>query len=61
MTKFPSFLVIFLALWTPLLVAQEQTDANPEKPGSGFIDYLLNYLNMAGTKRSKEFSAHDPA
>ena len=53
--KFLNFLVIFLALWTPLLVAQEQTDANPKKPGSGFIDYLLNYLNMAGTKKSKEF------
>jgi len=36
-------------------VAQEQTDANPKKPGSGLIDYLLNYLNMAGTKKSKEF------
>ena len=32
--KFPSFLVIFLTLWTPLLVAQEQTDTNPKKPGS---------------------------
>jgi hypothetical protein len=53
--KFPSFLVIFLTLWTPLLVAQEQTDANPKKPGSGLIDYLLNYLNMAGTKKSNEF------
>jgi hypothetical protein len=53
--KIPSFLVIFLTLSTPLLVAQEETDANPKKPGSGLIDYLLNYLNMAGTKKSNEF------
>src|SRR6266576_6019872 len=44
-----SILVIFLALWTPLLVAQEQTDANPKKPGSGLIDSVFNFLNMAGT------------
>jgi hypothetical protein len=53
--KFLSFLVIFLTLWTPLLVAQEQTGANPKKPDSGLIGYLLNYLNMAGTKKSNEF------
>jgi hypothetical protein len=53
--KFPSFLVIFLTLWTPPLVAQEQTNTNPKKPGSTLIDYLLNYLNMAGTKKSNEF------
>ncbi len=53
--RFPSILVIFLALWTPLLVAQEQTDANPKKPGSGLIDSVFNFLNMAGTKKSKEF------
>lgn len=53
--QFPSFLVIFLILWTPLLVAQEQTDTNPKKPGSSFIDYLLNYLNMAATTKSNEF------
>ena len=50
-----SLLLIFLTLWTPLLVAQEQVDAKPKKSGSGPIDYLLNYLNMAGTKKSKEF------
>jgi len=50
-----SILVIFLALWTPLLVAQEQTDANPKKPGSRPIENLFNFLNMAGTKNSKEF------
>jgi len=54
-SKFWSFLLIFLILWTPRLVAQEQTDTNPKKPGSGLIDYLLNYLNMAGTKKSNEF------
>ena len=53
--KFPSFLLIFLTLWTPLPVAQEQTDTNPKKPGSVLVDYLLNYLNMAGTKKSSEF------
>jgi hypothetical protein len=53
--KFTRFLVIFLTLWTPPLLAQEQTPANPKKPGSGFIEYLLNYLNMAGTKKSNEF------
>jgi len=46
---------VFLILWTPLLVAQEQADDNPEKPASGFIGYLLDYLNMAGTKKSNEF------
>ena len=53
--KILSFLVIFLPLWIPLLVAQEQTGANPKKTDSGPIDYLLNYLNMAGTKKSNEF------
>ena len=53
--KFPSILLIFLISWTPLLVAQEQTGTNPKKPGSFLIDYLLNYLNMAGTKKSNEF------
>jgi hypothetical protein len=53
--KSPSLLVIFLTLCTPLSVAQEQVDANPKKPGSGPVDYLLNYLNMAGTRKSKEF------
>jgi hypothetical protein len=53
--KLPSILLISLTVWTPLLVAQEQTDTNPKKPGSVLIDYLLNYLNMAGTKKSNEF------
>ena len=53
--KFPSFLAIFLTLWTPLL-AQAQTDTNPtRKGGSVLTDYLLNYLNMADTKQSNEF------
>ena len=55
--RFPGILVIFLALWTPQLVAQEQTDANPKKPGSGLIDSVFNFLNMAGTTKSKEFRA----
>ena len=52
--RFPCFLVIFLALGTALLGAQEETDANPKKPGSGLIDSLFNFLNMSGTK-SKQF------
>ena len=47
--------LILLILWTPLLVAQEQAGTNTKKPGSGLIDYFLNYLNMAGTKKSNEF------
>ena len=53
--KFQSLLVIFLTLWTPLLVAQEETDTNPKNRGSVLIDYLLNYLNMAGTEKSNKF------
>jgi hypothetical protein len=53
--RVPSILVIFLALWTPLLVGQEHTDANPKKSGSALIDSVFNFLNMAGTKKSKEF------
>jgi hypothetical protein len=53
--KVATSLLIFL-IWTPLLAAQEPTDANSKRPpGSSFIDYLLNYLNMAGTKTSKQF------
>ena len=40
---------------TQVLVAQEQTDAKPKNPGSGLIDYLLNYLNLAGTKSRTNF------
>jgi hypothetical protein len=53
----PGFLLIFLILCTPILSAQAQPDTTPQKPTSGLIDYLLNYLNMAGTKRSSEFVA----
>jgi hypothetical protein len=53
--KFPSIVVIFLALWTPMLVAQEQTDATPKKRDSGLVDSVFNFLNMAGTNTSKEF------
>jgi hypothetical protein len=53
--RFPSIFVILLALWTPIVVAQEQTDANPKKPDSRLVDQLFNFLNMAGTKKSKEF------
>ena len=53
--KLPGFLVIFLTLWTPLLAAQEQTDANPKKAGSGLVGFVFNFLNMAGTEKSNEF------
>ena len=53
--KLLNFQMILLTLWTPLLVAQEQTDTKPKKPSSGFIDQLLNVFNMAGTEKSKEF------
>ena len=53
--KCPGFLLMFLTLWTSLLVAQEQTETSPKKSESVLIDYLLNYLNMAGTKKSGEF------
>jgi len=53
--KVSSILVMFLAVWTPLLVAQEQTNANAKKPGSGLTDSVFNFLNMAGTTKSKEF------
>jgi hypothetical protein len=53
--RFPCFLLIFLTLWTPLLGAQEHPDVTPKKPGSGLIDSLFNFLNMAGTQKSKEF------
>jgi hypothetical protein len=53
--KFPSIVVIFLALWSPMLVAQEQTDATPKKRDSGLVDSVFNFLNMAGTNTSKEF------
>ena len=52
--RFPGFLLIFLALGTALLGAQEKTDANPKTRGSGLIDSLFNFLNMSGTK-SKAF------
>jgi hypothetical protein len=53
--RFPSFLVIFLTLWSPLLGSQEQTDATSKTPGSVLRDDLFNFLNMAGTKKAKEF------
>jgi hypothetical protein len=53
--RLSSILVIFLTLWTSQLMAQGQSDANSKKPGSGLIDSVFNFLNMAGTKKSKEF------
>ncbi len=47
--------MIVLALWTPRLMGQEQTDTNPRKPNSGLVDSIFNFLNMAAGKKSKEF------
>jgi hypothetical protein len=47
--------LILLTLWASSLVAQEHADSKTKKPGAGLIDYFLNYLNMAGTKKSNEF------
>jgi hypothetical protein len=53
--NFLGFLLIFLTLWTPLLAAQEQTDADPKKEESRFVDNFFNFLNMAGTEKSNQF------
>jgi hypothetical protein len=42
------------ALPVPLF-AQERTDATEKKTGGGVVTYLLDYLNMAGTRKSNEF------
>lgn len=47
--------MIVLALWTPMLAAQEQPSASPRQPGSRLVDEIFNLLNMAGTQKSKQF------
>jgi hypothetical protein len=46
--------LIAQALSVPLL-SQEQMDATEKKPVPGVINYLLDYLNMTGTRKSSEF------
>ena len=51
--------IFAIVLFMPVgLFAQDQTLASPTKPTSALskgADYLLNYLNMAGTMTAKEF------
>jgi hypothetical protein len=51
-------LAILAVIWTPLVAAQNQGDEASTKK-SGLIakgtDYLFNYLNMAGTKKTSQF------
>jgi len=51
-------LAIFVLLFGPLVAAQNQdaaaTKQDPSPVGKG-VDYLLNYLNMAGTKKGSDF------
>ena len=57
-TKRVCSLAIFAAIWMPLAVAQnqgEEASAKESGPVAKSVDYLFNYLNMAGTKKSSEF------
>jgi hypothetical protein len=51
-------LVMFVLVFGPLVAAQNQSPAaaqqDPNPVGKG-MDYLLNYLNMAGTKKGSDF------
>jgi hypothetical protein len=47
--------IVLLAQLSAPLFAQERTDGTDKKPGSGVINYLLDYINMAGTRKSNEF------
>jgi hypothetical protein len=53
-SRIASILLVAQALSIPLL-AQEQTDATEKTPVSGVVNYLLDYINMAGTSKSSEF------
>ena len=49
-------LALLAVIWSPLLVAQNQSDASKGSgPGAKATDYLFNYLNMAGTKTARDF------
>jgi hypothetical protein len=57
-TKRVCNLAIFAAIWAPLAVAQnqgEKASAKESGPVAKSVDYLFNYLNMAGTKKTSEF------
>src|SRR4029077_17444505 len=51
-------LAMLVLLFGPLVAAQNQSSADAKKdpsPVGKGVDYLLNYLNMAGTKKSSDF------
>jgi hypothetical protein len=51
---------ILLALaFTPALAAQVDTNQGEANPGGKGIGFLLNYLNMAGNRKSQPVSAID--
>jgi hypothetical protein len=57
-TKQVCGLAILVTLWTPLVVAQNQGDETSSKksgPVAKSVDYLFNYLNMAGAKKASDF------
>jgi hypothetical protein len=51
-------LAMFVLVFGPLMAAQNQNSAvakqDPSPVGKG-VDYLLNYLNMAGTMKARDF------
>jgi hypothetical protein len=53
-----SRIVVLALFWAPLVAAQTQTDNESGKKSGAVatgIDYLFNYLNMAGTKSTRQF------
>ena len=57
-TKRVCGLAMFAAILAPLAVAQnqgEEASAKESGPVAKTVDYLFNYLNMAGTKNASEF------
>src|SRR5579864_5914929 len=51
-------LAIFILALGPLVSAQTQESTTPEQkptPVAKGIDYLFNYLNMAGTRKASDF------
>jgi hypothetical protein len=58
MNKRISELAVLLFVLSPFLAAQNQSSAPPPEKsslGAKGIDYLFNYLNMAGTKKASDF------
>ena len=58
MNKSICLLAIVVLVFGPLMAAQRQDPSTPEKespPVGKGVDYLLNYLNMAGTMKASDF------